>query len=187
MDEEPTDSATEVAPSGLIDDLTPVSPPTEISLWWYVGPLIAVLLIFAIVWRTRKKIRAKYANLMAPSPPDHAKEARAAISRLRFTMQNLTTRQFLEKLSSIFRTYVEGRSEIRATAQTTNEFLKVAAESNRFDTETREQIWQFLGTTDLAKFAHLTVPDEDRSEYLSYVATFIDWMEQQQSAKAPKT
>lgn len=172
MADEATETQAE-AKQGLIDDLSPATPPVEISIWWYIGPLIALALIAAIAWKMRAQIKAKYEQLTAPPPPDPAKDAREALADLRREMDSLTMREFIDRLSKIFRAYLEGRFNIRATSQTTREFLKAASKGSRFNAETRGKIQEFLETSDRAKFAHQTVPHETGNAFLDFVEGYI--------------
>lgn len=170
------DESTKTQPaeeSGLIDDLSPATPPVEVSIWWFIGPAVAILVIGGIIWKMRARIKAKIEQLTAPPPPDPAKEARQALAELREAMPSLTMREFIDRLSRIFRAYIEGRYQMRATRQTTREFLNDAVKGSPIDSETREKIREFLETSDRAKFAHLTVPEETGNAFLSFVEDFI--------------
>ncbi|WP_309385151.1 hypothetical protein [Cerasicoccus frondis] len=172
MAEEATD-ANGVEEIGLIDDFTVASPPVEISLWWYLGPLIGAIIIALILWQLRSKIKAKYIELTSLPPPDPAKDARAELAKLRASMEGMAMREFIERLSKIFRIYLEGRYNIRATAQTTREFLRAATGNPDFEQMTRDKIQEFLETSDQAKFAHRTVPPATGAAFLDWVENFI--------------
>ncbi|WP_269540889.1 hypothetical protein [Cerasicoccus fimbriatus] len=178
-----TTEATTVEEIGLIDDLAPATPPAEVSAWWFIGPAIVVIALAAIIWQMRARIRAKIEQLTAPPPPNPAKDAREALAELRAAMSELTMREFIDRLSKIFRAYLEGRFTIRATSQTTREFLKAATKGSRFNEETREKIREFLETSDRAKFAHQTVPEETGNAFLAFVESYIEATEKSPPAK----
>lgn len=158
---------------GLIDDLAPASPPIEISMWWYAGPVLLILLIVGIIWSYRKRIRTKLAEMTQPRPHDPACLARDALVNLREEMHELTMREFIDRLSIIFRTYLEGRFKMRATSQTTQEFLLHATKFNPLDSRDREEIREFLEACDRSKFAHQSLSEQAGMALLGYVESFI--------------
>lgn len=170
------DESTETQPvseEGLIDDFAPAKPPVEISIWWYIGPAVALALMALIIWRMRARIRSAIEELTKPPPVDPAQVAREALAALRAEMGGLTMRDFIHRLSKIFRDYLEARYKIRATSQTTREFLVAASKGKSFDADTREKIQEFLETSDRAKFAHQTVPEETGNAFLAFVEGYI--------------
>jgi len=182
MADENTESQV-TAEVGLIDDLAPATPPVEVSIWWYVGPVLVVALICLIAWAMRVRIKAAIEEMGKPPPPDPAKEARKALAELRAEMSRLTMREFLNRLAKIYRAYLEGQFHIRATSQTTREFLQAASKGQSFDEDTREKIREFLETSDRAKFAHHSVPEETGNAFLAFVEGYIQRTEKSPPAK----
>ncbi|GHC09839.1 hypothetical protein [Cerasicoccus arenae] len=172
MADEITTSETDVT-QGLVEDLSPAKPPVEISVWWFIGPAIFVALIALVGWRMRVKIKAAIEELRKPPPPDPAKNAREALDELRRDMEGMDMREFIDRLARIFRAYLEGRFKIRATSQTTSEFLRAASKGLSFEAVTREKITEFLETSDRAKFAHHTVPEKTGNAFLAWVESYI--------------
>lgn len=165
------------AEAGLIDDLAPVMPPAEINLWWFLGPAIVVAVLALVAWQMRARIRAAIEEMAKPPPVDPADVAREALAALRADMDGLNMRAFISRLSQILRAYLEGRFEIRATSQTTREFLLAASKGNRLGVQFREKIRDFLETSDRAKFAHKNVPEETGNAFLAFVEAFIEQTE----------
>ncbi|WP_309398382.1 hypothetical protein [Cerasicoccus maritimus] len=176
MADESTDAQV-VEAVGLIDDFTPATPPVEVSIWWYVGPLIVAFVLVVVLWLMRGKIQAKYAKMTVPAPPDPAKNAREELAELRASMEGMAMREFIDRLSKIFRRYLEGHYKVRVTSQTTGEFLRAVAGNEDFEQLTRDKTQEFLETSDAAKFAHRTVPISTGTAFLDWVENFIKAVE----------
>ncbi len=80
---------------------------------------------------------------------------------------------FYVELSRIVRIYIEGRFELRAPEQTTEEFIRAAAESSRLDSAHREMVTDFLHQSDMVKFARYRATADMMGSALEAAERFV--------------
>ena len=102
--------------------------------------LIAILAAFAF---RRKKTPA--------IPP--AERATARIELARDISQKLGAKAYASEVSQAVRDYIEEAHNIPAPERTTEEFLKIVADSDAFDDDGRQSLKKILTLADMAKFA----------------------------------
>jgi hypothetical protein len=78
------------------------------------------------------------------------------------------------ELSSIVRSYLEGRYEIRAPELTTEEFLQVAARAPELTAAHRTQLSQFLERCDRVKFAGYRPDSNESIDTLAAARAFVE-------------
>ena len=149
----------EAAPEGIVEDLRPVRvrrPLRDLLRWaWFaaLGAAAIAALASLALW-TRRRIRIAR---MAP-------RERALLELEALLARHLPERgehkRFYVELTHVVRRYIERRHAIRAPKQTTEEFLRAAAESGRFPPETLARLRAFLESADLVKFAGVAASDE---------------------------
>ena len=123
--------------------------PTWIIALAGIG-ILAFLIGSVVAWRMRRPAIA-YAP---PLPPAHV-SALEAIERLRkkdYIGQGKLDPFYIE-LSDIVRLYLERRFDVHAPEQTTEEFIRAAAESHLLSRQHQDVTHQFLEQCDLVKFA----------------------------------
>ena len=121
--------------------------------WWgWAAAALALLIASAWVWAARRR-RAPDAPAIPQRPPHEI--ALEALERLHRDGLLAAGRHeaYFVRLSTIVRTYVEGRFSLRAPEMTTEEFLQAAAQAQSISYEQRQLLQDFLVQCDLVKFA----------------------------------
>jgi len=135
-------------------------PRGRFPAWLWVLPIVAGVALGVGLWARRFGRPALEPD--EPPPPAH-KTALAELKQLRESgrMERGEREPFYVELSSIVRRYLEARFQLRATEQTTDEFIRETAESGRLGTAHRQLTADFLVQSDLVKFARLepALPD----------------------------
>ncbi len=165
----------QVAPAGQPDEFFDIHGPVPYSpeppyLLIAGTTLIVLLLLGAIYWfmKNRKK----------PLPPaipswDIALTELSEARKLFSSNQSLL---YMERVSSILRSYIESRFTIPSTRQTTREFLqkvKRTADNTATLQESRQELQACLEQADMAKFAHRIPKQENMEQIESAVTAFI--------------
>jgi hypothetical protein len=83
-------------------------------------------------------------------------------------------KEFYEKLSTCLRHYIENRFQLRAPAQTTEEFLEQLKTSDALRLEHKQQLQKFLEHSDLVKFARYEPNPEQINESLTMAEEFVE-------------
>ena len=163
-----------------VTDIRDIKPLRRIEtggqwLWWLVGVAVALALAVAWWWRRRRQQDDGGAPEVARVPPYEL--AIQELERLRRTdFSNLRAlRRYYFAVSSVVRTYVEGRFGMNATDLTTEEILGRLDVLGRLDPVQVRRLERFLIATDQVKFAaHRPGPGEiDRTyeQALDFVRT----------------
>lgn len=121
-------------------------------LWWGMGLLVLIVASGVGWWWSR---RAPHRHAVTPPPrPAHelAQEALDALQREDLPSRGLYEPYYV-RLSTIIRTYIESRFNVRAPEMTTEEFLQAAAQADALRGEHRRLLQEFLMRCDLVKFA----------------------------------
>jgi hypothetical protein len=158
-----------LAQTSEANDIRDIKPPEPVPVDWrpyYLvggGLLAAVLLAFALYRVLNRERRGLPA---APARPAH-EVALGELERLRARdlVAQGAFKEYYSTLSTIVRTYLEQRFGLRAPEMTTEEFLLVTARDARLAPAHRRLLGEFLGESDLVKFAkHLpTIADSERA------------------------
>ena len=80
---------------------------------------------------------------------------------------------FYVELSRIVRVYIEGRFDLRAPEQTTEEFIRATAESSQLDQGHRDMVTEFLAQSDMVKFARYRATTEMMVSALEAAERFV--------------
>lgn len=128
-------------------------------LWMTAAGAILVLAVFTglAVWLFRRR----------PARPRSLPPREAAVRDLDGLAGRLAGMEpyaFGIAVSDVLRTYLTRQHGLRATTQTSPEFL--AGLSARFDAATRERLAGFLGRTDLLKYARAEAAEAEMREVL---------------------
>lgn len=132
----------------------PVLWPPAFPRWLWALPLVALLALAAALAAAFLLRRAKAPAPPPPLPPAH-RTALAALARLRAGpwLERGEAEPFYVELSRIVRGYLEDRFGLRAPEQTTEEFIRDAATSDRLSAPHRDMTADFLEQSDRVKFA----------------------------------
>ena len=145
-------NATAQTAAANANDIRDIKPPVEIPsgwewLWWTLGTLAVVALLFA-AWRYWQKRRSQIP--VEPPVPAHVR----AKQKLQEALALITRPEpFCVLVSDTIRVYLEERFNFRAPERTTEEFLHELQDTNLLAAEQKEKLGEFLGRCDLVKFA----------------------------------
>ncbi|HEY0792053.1 MAG TPA: hypothetical protein VGD78_13400 [Chthoniobacterales bacterium] len=156
-----------VAAREEIEDIRPpiLFDPVWAAIMGLIGLVLAVLLTYLLWPNPRPK---------AVPPADPHQVARARLGRLESQLPQLSAYAVSIEASDLLRQYLTNRYGLRATQQTTPEFLHAILPHPSFTPPWRDLLEQFLGTCDQIKFARVD-PGREASEHLVKQArAFID-------------
>ena len=163
----------EAAPEGIVENLRPVRVHRsfrDIVRAARRGALVAAALagLLALALWIRRRVRIAR---MAP-------RERALLELEALLARHLPERgehkRFYVELTHVVRRYIERRHAIRAPRQTTEEFLRAAAESGRFPPETLSRLRAFLESADLVKFAGVAASDETARAAVASARAYLE-------------
>ncbi len=150
-----------------VTDIRDIKPPRNVGVdrsWqlWVLGTGLALAiaaLVLAAVWR-RRRTRRNTPDAPPLPPYDLAVRELQRLRRTDFSdLRQLRRGCFA--VSSVVRTYVEGRFGLNATDLTTEEILGRLVELTRLEPLHARRLERFLVATDRVKFAaHLPAPEE---------------------------
>lgn len=141
-----------------------------ILLWigMVIGGIAAVIAVIMLVIYLRGRVKE-----MQMSPRD-----RALIEINRLLGKQLAERGFYKafysELTLVVRHYIERAYAIRASRQTTQEFLSAATGDARFTKETIGRLAEFLNAADMIKFAGLKTTPELAADAAQKARTYIE-------------
>jgi hypothetical protein len=113
--------------------------------------------------------RGRRAPPPAPAPEEKALDQ---LQRLANAPAH-TAREFAEALSALLRRYVAERFGLPAPRQTTAEFLEACRRTPAVRDDVRGRLQSLLERCDLAKYAAVTLPDEERQAMVQSVESFL--------------
>lgn len=156
------------APQNLVppqtEELRDIAPPMDVPFWNTETRVLAgfvALGFLVLVWLMIRRWQRRPKT--PPAPPDPLKVALAALLRLDGDEgKALSDRDFAAAVAEVLRRFLEARHQLAAPRQTTEEFLEMAEQSNRFPQIVREQLRHFLRQCDELKFAKADTTDSGR-------------------------
>jgi hypothetical protein len=151
-----------VVESALADDasseLADIKPmhklPGRIPPWLWISALVA-LMAFVIGLLTSKVMKNRSAERPAPPPiPPHFIALRALDAlKNKGLLENDECNPFYTELSLILRTYLEGRFNLNAPDETTEEIVEEMSKSAELSSTQRNILQDFMRQADMVKFA----------------------------------
>lgn len=139
-------------PVAAAPDIRDIKPPLEIPddlawLWWTLGLLAAVLVLFALwQWWQRRRMQIVF----VPPVPPHVRAREKLAEALALISQ---PKPFVTAVADTSRTYLEERFNFHAPERTTEEFLRELSGTDLLVKEQKESLGNFLASCDLVKFA----------------------------------
>lgn len=152
----------------LIDDLQLLDPPEPFRFqwWWVAAAAGAVLLLYLFLrWRRRARQERQNGAELRRAWMDALKD----LEKLFALIDREESRPYAQESSAIIRRYIEGRFELSAPRQSTEEFLLTARRSPRLEERHQESLGEFLRICDLLKFAR-TLADQNELRNLHEAA-----------------
>ena len=152
-------------------ELAPIAPPVPVfpyPPWMIAAAALGVLLILALLaWGVARWLR----NRPKTPPPTPREIALAALEKLREKVRLTESYLFSIEVSDVLREFVAGEFHIRATRQTSPEFL--AAITDRFSETDRALLAAFLEKADRIKFARVRATAADSGQLLEQAFGFV--------------
>lgn len=141
-----------------------------ISLWTLLT--LAGIALLAALWPLCRRIRRTlHERTLSP-------EARARLELDRLLAENLVAqgqfKRFYYGLTGVVRRYFERGYALRATRQTTQEFLTAIAADTRVSSEERDALAQFLTAADAIKFAGIDATASEAESATRHVSTLLE-------------
>lgn len=164
-----TDVRTEI--HDIMGPMDVPAPPRQFQ-WWYVlvGVLIAGVAVWALIHLGARK--------KSPPPlivrPAHevAFERLAELGQAGLAEKG-EFKAFFQEISGILRSYIEARYGLRATDQTTEEFLHAIRDADYLNGEHKVSLKSFMSLSDLVKFAEHEPTDADIQGAFDHCRDFI--------------
>jgi len=159
-------------------DVRDIKPTKPVPVDWrpyyvFAGGTAAIALLAYLLRRLSERRRR---GLQAPpSPPAHV-VALAALARLRARRlpEEGAFKEYYSGLTDIVRTYLEGRYRVRAPEMTTEEFLLASSRDGRLSVAHRRLLGEFLGESDLVKFARYQPSLSDSERAYGAAESFVN-------------
>jgi len=152
---------------GMEKKLPPTDVPWPDWAWWVIGA-VAVILLGLLIWLIVALVRRKVAAV--PLTPRAI--AQRALEALRASVHNQDAYAFAVAVSDVLRTFISAQFSLRATSQTSPEFLAEISGMSRFSEADRTLLAAFLEQCDLRKFARVEASDNEA--LLGSASAFVD-------------
>jgi hypothetical protein len=150
-----------------------IAPPVDVfpyPMWMVAVLAISVALILALIgwliWRWMKR------RPVVP-PPTPREVALSQLEALRPAVDTLDPQEFSDEVSKVLRIYLTRQFGLRATKQTSQEFLASLSGERLFDDERKELLAQFLEKCDLIKFARMQAGSVESAVLLDQAMAFV--------------
>ena len=134
--------------------------------YYAIAGAVALLVALVLLLRWLAK-RRRHVATATPPPPAHVIALGALDAlRARRLVEKGAIKEYYSTLTDIVRAYLEGRYRVRAPEMTTEEFLVASSRDGRLGADHRQLLGNFLGESDLVKFArHLPSTDDSERAY----------------------
>ena len=142
-------------------------------VWWLgvgLGILCAGGIVSAVIWRSRKG--GQDVSGLGVPPHETALQALEALVAEDLIKKG-DVKQFYQRISNILRHYIESRFCLRATEQTTEEFLTDLTGGDRLSDRHSTLLEAFLTHCDLVKFAEHQPATRDIQKTFDHCRGFI--------------
>ncbi|WOO43602.1 hypothetical protein [Rubellicoccus peritrichatus] len=141
--------------------------------WWQAIVVVSLLAVCLMVYlRLRRRSKASRID-PAISTEDLARAAMERLAELKEHHQELSSNDFSLQVSEVLRVFIEGRFNILAAHQSTEEFMDEMVLDSRLDEVQQERLQDFLYTCDWAKFALYDLADERKLELHALAEAFV--------------
>ncbi len=161
------------APGEAPPDIKDIAPPIDVSPYppWMVALAIALLLLILglVAWMVLRKLR----NRPPPIPPTAHAIALHDLEKLRDEVERLAPYAFSIAVSDILRRFVSAHFGLKATQQTSPEFLGSLSGVTDISAEGRSLLTRFLEQCDMIKFARIAATTAVSRELLTSAIHFV--------------
>ncbi len=135
----------------------------EKNKYYILGGSILCLALLALLFRKKKQPHI--------SPYE---EAKLRFEIVKNQSSELDVKPYAEQVSQIVRDYIDKAHNIPAPERTTEEFLDIAAQSECFNDDAKNELSKILKLSDMAKFAKHSFKGDERDELLNVSIKFIE-------------
>lgn len=150
-------------------DIAPAFDVFPYPTWMLVAAgLVALCILGGLIYVVVRLL----SNRSAPPPPSPRTIALRELEALRALVRSTEPYAFSIAVSDALRRYVSAQYRVRATEQTSPEFLAAIAESVKFGDADRRLLAEFLERCDLIKFAHIDADAADNERLLASAIAF---------------
>jgi hypothetical protein len=156
-----------------VPEIRDIAPPIDVfpyPLWMVLTALAIALILLGLAawlfirwWKKRPK----------PAPPTPRAIAMRELDSLRARLESIEPYRFSIAVSDVLRGFIAAQYGLRATKQTSPEFLASMAKARQFTEDDRTLLTEFLERCDLIKFAHVDATSADSSELLRSAIAFV--------------
>lgn len=156
-----------------LPEIRDIAAPVDVFPWplWIILGIAFLVLVFlaalvvGLVWYLRRR------PVLPPATPRMI--AIRELELLRSQIETLDPHLFSVKVSDVLRGFIEAQYGLRATHQTSPEFLASIAASRTFSESDRDLLEQFLERCDLLKFAHVDASSTDSAILHERAVAFV--------------
>jgi hypothetical protein len=155
---------------GIFDIKPPYQAPVTVGevIPWVLYTLLAAGIVLAVIFLVRKTRKKEPILLPAkPKEPAHVMAIRKLEDlKEKKLWQSGHVKAYYSELTEIVREYIEGRFQIKALEQTSDEILEALGRKKLQNQEAMEELRELLQLADLVKFAKANpLPDENDKCY----------------------
>ncbi len=148
-------------PAGLL-------PEVNTPWWLYAACTAALLLIAALAWWLSRR---RPSAIPAPTPAD---QARSSISRLRQDGGLLPPDDFASAICDTVRAFFEAEFSLRATRQTSQEFLAGVVSNHNIPGRIHAPLAEFLEAVDVVRYGPPHTSNLDRELLATAAMSLVD-------------
>lgn len=154
-------------------EIRDIASPIYVLPWplWVVYTVAgaALVLLALVVWLIVHWLR----NRPAPAPPTPKEIAMAELEKARKQIHGTEPYAFSILVSDILRSYISAQFQLKATQQTSPEFLAAISEFAGFGATEKQLLADFLEKCDLIKFARIGATGDDSARLLEQAILFV--------------
>jgi hypothetical protein len=165
-----------------VKDIYDIKPPIEepltigeVAPYAFGGLFLFGLIFLLILFLRRRKQNLPFAFMQKPIDPPHVIALRE-LEKIKTEKLWLSEnhKYFYTRLVDVIRVYIEGRYEVKAMEQTTDEILKGLKQVDFPVNELYNQLQESLTLADLVKFAKYTPVISDNEHNLKFAFEFVE-------------
>lgn len=159
-------------------DIRDIKPPAAIPVDWRpyyaIAAALALMVALAVLLRWLAKRRRHVVPAAPPIPPHVIALGALDALRARRLVEKGAFKEYYSTLTDIVRAYLEGRYRVRAPEMTTEEFLVASSRDGRLGKDHKRLLGEFLGESDLVKFARYLPSTDDSERAYSAARKFVE-------------
>jgi hypothetical protein len=161
------------APAATPPAIKDIAPPLDVfpyPMWMvYTAGAVLLAILIVVIWFVLRWWQRR----PAPPPPTPREIALAELEKARLQVHDVNPYAFSIVVSDILRKYVSAEYQLRATQQTSPEFLASISDLPKFTDVEKGLLAEFLEKCDLIKFAHIAADGEDSTKLLDQAVGFV--------------